>query len=172
MTVTHPDMTRYFMTIPEACQLVLQAGSMGRGGEIFILDMGEPVRDRRPRARPDLALRVACRAQDIEIEFTGIRPGEKLYEELSVEDEHADKTRHPHIFVGRVRSYGWQEASRHVRVLAALSDSRNSEGIRHALADAIPEYRQPDAVQSSEPEPARRAPRPSPSVSSADPSPA
>ena len=101
VTVTHPEMRRYFMTIPEAAQLVLQAGAMGEGGEIFVLDMGEPVkivdlaRDliRLSGLRPD---------EDIEIEFTGVRPGEKLFEELGTSEENVDKTNHPKIFVGRI----------------------------------------------------------------------
>jgi FlaA1/EpsC-like NDP-sugar epimerase len=107
VTVTHPEMERYFMTIPEATQLVLQAGTMGAGGEIFILDMGKPVKI------VDLArdlIRLSGFAEDeIRIEFSGVRPGEKLFEELSTEEEAADTTRHPKIFVGRTSADGIED---------------------------------------------------------------
>ncbi len=101
ITVTHPEMRRYFMTIPEAAQLVLEAGAMGTGGEIFILDMGDPVRI------VDLAERLIQLHgfepyKDIPIEYTGIRPGEKLFEELGVDAEKLASTRHPKIFVGKI----------------------------------------------------------------------
>src|SRR4029078_955868 len=98
VTVTHREMRRYFMTIPEASQLVLQAGAMGQGGEIFILDMGDPVKI-VDLARDLITLSGLRPDDDVEIKFTGIRPGEKLFEELSTASEHADKTRHPKVFI-------------------------------------------------------------------------
>ncbi len=138
VTVTHPDMTRYFMTIPEAAQLILQAASMGEGGEIFVLDMGEPVkivdlaRDliRLSGLRPD---------EDVEIEFTGVRPGEKLFEELSTTDEHADRTKHPKIFVGKLRPYAWEDVLRHLEAARAACYG-DGAAVRRVLKDAIPEF--------------------------------
>jgi FlaA1/EpsC-like NDP-sugar epimerase len=142
VTVTHPEMERYFMTIPEACQLVLQAASMGRGGEIFILDMGEPVkivdlaRDliRLSGLRPD---------HDIAIRYTGIRPGEKLFEELSLREECAEKTQHPRIFVGRLRPQGWEEINRRVEELGALPRGAEPDRIRAKFKEIVPEYQYP-----------------------------
>jgi FlaA1/EpsC-like NDP-sugar epimerase len=102
--VTHPSMVRYFMTIPEASQLVLQAAAIGRGGEIFVLDMGEPVRI-LDLAKDTIALSGLRPFEDIEIVFTGVRPGEKLYEELGVTGENLERTRHPKIFIGRIDPY-------------------------------------------------------------------
>jgi len=142
VTVTHPEMKRYFMTIPEASQLVLQAGMMGDGGEIFILDMGEPVRI-ADLARDLVTLSGLKPDEDIEIRFTGVRPGEKLFEELSVDGESADKTRHPKIFVGRFRPYPWSMVEQGLERLHEVAGG-SPEEVRARLAEVVPEYRSPE----------------------------
>jgi len=137
--VTHPDMRRYFMTIPEASQLVLQAAAMGRGGEVFILDMGEPVKI-VDLARDLITLSGFRPDNDIKIEFTGIRPGEKLFEELSTNAESADKTKHPKIYIGRVPGSNWDEIARGVEELCQLARSSDGDAIRVALGKLVPEY--------------------------------
>jgi FlaA1/EpsC-like NDP-sugar epimerase len=142
VTVTHPEMKRYFMTIPEACQLVLQAGGMGAGGEIFILDMGEPVRV-VDLARDLIRLSGLVPNEDIEIRFTGMRPGEKLFEELAIDDEHVDKTLHPKVFVGRFKPYPWKDVERGLAELHALTDGDDALQIRAAFVNLVPEYTRP-----------------------------
>jgi FlaA1/EpsC-like NDP-sugar epimerase len=139
VTVTHPEMRRYFMTIPEACQLVMQAGAMGAGGEIFILDMGEPVKI-VDLARDLIVLSGLRPDQDIEIRFSGVRPGEKLFEELSTAAEHADKTRHPKVFTGRIKPHEWEVVVQGVDTLLELADSASPERVRTVLGDIVPEY--------------------------------
>jgi FlaA1/EpsC-like NDP-sugar epimerase len=139
VTVTHPDMKRYFMTIPEACQLILQAGAMGVGGEIFVLDMGEPVKI-IDLARDLIKLSGFVPGEDIEIKFTGIRPGEKLFEELSTKEEHADKTKHPKIFVGKFRACDWAQIQVTLEHLHRLSEGIDVKLIRIAFAQLVPEF--------------------------------
>ncbi len=138
VTVTHADMQRYFMTIPEAAQLVVQAGAMGQGGEIFILDMGEPVKI-IDLATDLITLSGLRPGEDIEIEVTGIRPGEKLFEELSTGAESADKTKHPKIFIGRIER-PHLDMNAEVATLLALSDGADARTIRDALVRIVPEY--------------------------------
>jgi FlaA1/EpsC-like NDP-sugar epimerase len=138
VTVTHPDMKRYFMTIPEASQLVMQAGAIGQGGEIFILDMGEPVRIL------DLAHEMIRRAglkvgKDIELRFSGVRPGEKLYEELSCDNEQTCPTGHQKIRVWQLpRSSPGKVGEMLDRLIDTVDGSR--EEVIHALMDCIAEY--------------------------------
>lgn len=137
VSVTHPDMVRYFMTIPEASQLVLQTAAMGDGGEIFILDMGEPVRIL------DLAVDMITLSglkphEDIPIVFTGIRPGEKLFEELETDAENMAKTKHPKIFIGRIEPYPEQDTRRAVTQLSLYANSGQSEKVREALTAFLP----------------------------------
>jgi FlaA1/EpsC-like NDP-sugar epimerase len=142
VTVTHPEMRRYFMTIPEASQLVLQAGTMGQGGEIFILDMGEPVKI-VDLARDLIRLSGMTPDEDIEIVFSGMRPGEKLFEELSVSSEQADKTKHPKIFIGRTKAPAGEETARQIQALVGLADGElaaDGQRLRAAVKALVPEY--------------------------------
>jgi FlaA1/EpsC-like NDP-sugar epimerase len=119
VTVTHPDMRRYFMTVPEAARLVLQAASMAAGGEIFILNMGEPIRIVE-LAEEMIRLSGLRPYEDVPIQFIGPRPGEKLFEELSTDEEHADKTRHTRIFVGKIPATPHEAVAARLRALQEL----------------------------------------------------
>ncbi|MCC6751735.1 MAG: polysaccharide biosynthesis protein [Deltaproteobacteria bacterium] len=138
VTITHPEMRRYFMTIPEASQLVLQAGAMGDGGEIYILEMGEPIlivnlaRDliRLSGYRPD---------DDIRIVFSGIRPGEKLYEEINLSEENAAKTKHPRIWTGRSQIGDVDQLRGAIDAFGPLLQG-SPEAVRELLAAQVPEY--------------------------------
>jgi FlaA1/EpsC-like NDP-sugar epimerase len=138
VTVTHPEITRFFMTIPEASQLVLQASSMGQGGEIFILDMGQPVRI-VDLAR-DLIRLYGYTEEQIRIEFMGLRPGEKLYEELLADDETTTRTPHPKLRIARAR-----EVPGHLldHLLPWLMQHRilPDDEVRRELRRWVPEYR-------------------------------
>jgi FlaA1/EpsC-like NDP-sugar epimerase len=136
--VTHPEMRRYFMTIPEACQLVMQAGAMGEGGEIFILDMGEPVKI-VDLARDLVTLSGLRPDDDIEIRFTGMRPGEKLFEELSTAAEHAEKTRHPKVFIGKIKPHDWADVVDGMDHLLDAAGGAEVELVREALGALVPE---------------------------------
>ncbi|WP_100264902.1 polysaccharide biosynthesis protein [Mariprofundus ferrinatatus] len=150
VTVTHPDITRYFMTIPEAVSLILQAGSMGEGGEIFVLDMGEPVKI------VDLAEQMIRLAglepgRDIEIKFTGLRPGEKLYEELFHESEALAPTTHPKVMLSASREVDWEAMNRVMAELREACDKRDVHLIYNELKQLVPEA---DFTQSLGNEPA------------------
>jgi FlaA1/EpsC-like NDP-sugar epimerase len=131
-------MVRYFMTIPEAAQLVMQAGSMGEGGEIFILDMGEPVRI-LDLAKEAITLSGLRPFEDIEIQFTGKRPGEKLFEELEMTQERVSKTRHPKIFIGKIAPYPQERIIYALNRFGALSKSGNEAELRVLFNELIPE---------------------------------
>jgi FlaA1/EpsC-like NDP-sugar epimerase len=138
VTVTHPEMRRYFMTIPEASQLVLQAGAMGRGGEIFELDMGEPVKI------VDLArdmIRLSGLGPDeVEVVFTGVRKGEKLFEELYLDDEETLPTPHPKVRVGRHRPVPIAEVCRLFAELHKLAADPDPAAVERGLRDRVPEF--------------------------------
>jgi FlaA1/EpsC-like NDP-sugar epimerase len=139
VTVTHPDVTRYFMTIPEACQLVLEAGAMGRGGEIYLFDMGRPVKI-DDLARKMIQLSGLTLGKDIQITYTGLRPGEKLYEELLATEENTLPTHHPKILVARVKEYDFQHIASEIRELIALFDTQNNEAIVRKMKQIVPEF--------------------------------
>ena len=139
VTVTHPDMIRYFMTIPEASQLVLQAVSMGHTGEVYILDMGEPVSILK-LAEDLITLSGLEPHTDIEIVFTGVRPGEKLFEELSVNEENARKTKHPKIWIGNTRPREFAEISLAAENLVNTADTLPASTLREHMSQLVPEY--------------------------------
>jgi FlaA1/EpsC-like NDP-sugar epimerase len=140
VTVTHPDMVRYFMTIPEASQLVLQAGAIGNGGEIFILDMGQPVRI-LDLAKETIRLSGLRPHEDIDIVFTGVRPGEKLFEELQSVTEEVAKTVHPKIFIGRIAVYSPETIQHVIDKLTILTIKGWGEELRREMHALLPESR-------------------------------
>jgi FlaA1/EpsC-like NDP-sugar epimerase len=140
VTVTHPDITRYFMSIPEAAQLILQAGAMGEGGEIFILDMGEPVRI-ADMARDLIRLNGLEPDQDIHIEYIGLRPGEKLYEELITVGEGIIPTGHRKVLVLRGLTSNGNTLNVWVDELNELAGSFDSDSLKDKLREMIPEYK-------------------------------
>jgi len=139
VTVTHPEITRYFMTIPEASQLILQAGSMGRGGEIFVLDMGEPVKIAY-LAEQLIRLSGKKPGEDIELVYTGLRAGEKLYEELFHESEQLAGTSHPKILLSNSRSVDFDDLERTFAELAAGCEAGDSGRLYGLLCGLVPEH--------------------------------
>lgn len=140
VTVTDREMTRYFMTIPEASQLVLQAGALCKGGEIFILDMGEPVRI-LDLAEDMIRLSGLEPYEEIDIRFTGIREGEKLFEELEITGENLLKTRHPKIFIGKLARYSHSEVSSILEELGTAVRKCRPEAVHGILSSKLPEAR-------------------------------
>ena len=140
VTVTHPDIIRFFMTIPEACRLVLEAGTMGDGGEIFVFDMGEPVKI------ADLARRMIVLAgfrpdKDIRIMYTGLRPGEKLYEEVLSDKENTKETPHPKIHVAQVREYEYSEVAPRIDHLSELAIAVQIPEMVKEMKAMVPEFK-------------------------------
>ena len=146
VTVTHPEMVRYFMTIPEAVQLVLQAAVIGNGGEVFTFDMGDPVRI-VDLARDLIRLSGLTEGEDIDIEFIGTRPGEKLYEELFLESEHYRRTSHDKIFISApdpdAHVPGFDARLEALKQAAATGDGST---VRDRLRALVPQYQPPESV--------------------------
>ncbi|MBR3947752.1 MAG: polysaccharide biosynthesis protein [Bacteroidales bacterium] len=139
ITVTDPEITRFFMTIPEACQLVLIAGNMGTGGEIFIFDMGQPVKIAK-LAEKMILLSGLKVGSDIEIKYTGLRPGEKLYEELLATKENTIPTENKQIMVAKVRVYDHDEVAKPIEHLIEVAPSRNDMEIVAEMKKIVPEF--------------------------------
>jgi FlaA1/EpsC-like NDP-sugar epimerase len=137
ITVTHPDIIRYFMLIPEACKLVIEAGTMGKGGEIFVFDMGQPVKI------VDLAKRMIklSGAKDVQIQYTGLRDGEKLFEEVLNDNETTKPTHHPKIMIADVREYDYEKAKEDEEILLELSYTYDDMAIVKKMKEIVPEYK-------------------------------
>ncbi len=139
ITITHPDITRFFMTIPEACQLVLEAGCMGKGGEIFVFDMGQSVKI-VDLARKMIKLSGLKEDRDIKIIYTGLRPGEKLFEELLASSENTLPTHHQQILVGKVREHEFSEVTQFINDLILLFNTQDNTRIVSKMKDIVPEF--------------------------------
>ncbi|MDI9537932.1 MAG: nucleoside-diphosphate sugar epimerase/dehydratase, partial [Bacteroidota bacterium] len=139
VTVTHPEITRFFMTIPEACQLVLEASFMGNGGEIFVFDMGEPVRI-ADLAEKMIKLSGLKLGEDIDIVYTGLRPGEKLYEELLASKEHTKPTYHDKIMIANVKTCDFNDINRQILGLHESAYNESEELIVARMKELIPEF--------------------------------
>lgn len=145
ITITHPDITRYFMTIPESCQLVLEAGSIGKGGEIFVFDMGKSIKI-VDLARKMIKLSGLEEGKDIQIVYTGLRPGEKLFEELLADTENTLPTHHSQILIGKVREYEYEEVSSVIKELIGLFDSQDNVKIVQCMKTLVPEFKSNNSV--------------------------
>ena len=140
ITVTDPEVTRYFMTIPEACQLVLEAGALGTGGEIFVFDMGESVKI-IDLAKQMIRLCGLELGKDIDIIFTGLRPGEKLYEELLNSEENTLETHHPQIKIAKIRPYDLPTVVTEISALIHLFEAQDNDRLVQKLKDIVPEFK-------------------------------
>ncbi len=139
LTITHPDITRFFMTIPEASQLVIEAACMGNGGEIFVFDMGKSVKI-VDLARKMISLSGLKEGKDIKIEFTGLRPGEKLYEELLADSENTLPTHHSQILIGKVREYDYNDVKLIINELIESFKTQNNQLIVQRMKELVPEF--------------------------------
>jgi FlaA1/EpsC-like NDP-sugar epimerase len=142
VTVTHPEIIRYFMLIPEACKLVLEAGTKGNGGEIFMFDMGKPVKI------ADLATRMIqlCGAKDVKIEYTGLRQGEKLFEELLNVEETTKPSFHKKIRIADVKEYDYETVCREIDELFTICERYDKIETVRKMKQIVPEYRSQNSV--------------------------
>lgn len=145
VTITHPEITRFFMTIPEACQLVLEAAGMGRGGEIFVFDMGNSVKI-VDLARKMILLSGLKEGRDIAIEFTGLRPGEKLYEELLANAENTLPTHNSQILIGKVREYEYGAVKVTIDELISAFNGQDNEAIVQRMKELVPEFKSNNSI--------------------------
>ena len=152
VTVTHPEVTRYFMTIPEACQLIMQAAAMGSGGEIFVLDMGEPV---NITYLAEQLIRLSGKSgkmpgRDIQIIYTGLRPGEKLFEELFHSQENLTRTGHDKILLAQQRRLDWQKLQAVLSEMQQAADAYDGSRLLRLVAELVPEMEETAPVGSAE----------------------
>ena len=145
ITITHPDITRFFMTIPEACQLVLEAGAMGKGGEIFIFDMGESIKI-VDLAKKMIKLSGLTLDKDISITYTGLRPGEKLYEELLADHENTIPTHHNQIMIAKVKEYDFESIAASIGQLIELFSKQNNQSIVKKMKELVPEFKSNNSI--------------------------
>lgn len=145
ITITDPDITRFFMTIPEACQLVLEAGTAGKGGEIFIFDMGESVKI-LDLAKKMIKLSGLTLDKDIKIIYTGLRPGEKLYEELLANEENTLPTHHNQIMIAKVKEYDFDFISKNIENLISSFDQQDNKLIVKSMKDIVPEFKSNNSI--------------------------
>lgn len=147
ITITHPEITRYFMTIPEACQLVLEAGAMGEGGEIFIFDMGQPIKI-IDLAKKMIKLSGLVLDKDIQIKITGLRPGEKLYEELLANEENTIQTHHPQIMKAKLKEYSFEEIHSKIDTLTMEPSKKDNFDLVNGIKELVPEYKSQNSIYS------------------------
>ncbi len=148
VTVTHPDIIRFFMTIPEACSLVLEAGTMGNGGEVFLFDMGEPIKI-LDLAKKMIRLAGLTPGKDIELRFTGLRPGEKLFEELLNKEEEVIPTHNKKILIAKVMEYDFERVSESINTLIDLAKVNNDEDVVKQMKRIVPEYISNNSIYES-----------------------
>jgi FlaA1/EpsC-like NDP-sugar epimerase len=139
VTVTHPDIIRYFMTIPEACSLVLEAVTMGNGGEVFLFDMGEPVKI-LDLAKKMIRLAGLTPGKEVDVRFTGLRPGEKLYEELLNKEEEVIPTHNKKILIAKVIEYDYEKVSKSIEKVIGIAMLNKDEDVVKQMKRIVPEF--------------------------------